>query len=798
MQPSGSPTGQPTNRPSSRPTKKPTPAPTWSPTIPANCYLGTPGPNSCQSVTGCGIISCDDGDPNTFDEYCQEGTTGCGGGTICYSGSGTTCTNNAACTGVTCNDGTTTTYNDVCGGNTCAGTACQSSASGTCGHADCTGSCNDGTSTTYNDVCTGTTCAGTACQSSPGGTCGDAGCTGSCNDDTSNTYNDVCTGTTCAGTACTLTDNDSCGSSECADLACTDSASASGTCDANGDCIALRRRLLDSDEENYRGVEDDREEDVASPDTTNINTDTSNGGRRLLDSEEEDYRGGGGVEESASQETAGSDTGTNNGFTFEYVEYAGQRRKLGSRPQDDYSWFLAEGHYDLAIGKVLLSPSSMFYGGWTEGNWVNYNDTGDKTAYPTGFLTLVRSNEKNGSELNPYHSVLLAGTQVSVKIYRSNAIGAHCGFPDSDSLDSYLGTGYKYPFQGRNPNMDPFLITSNYSMGPGNYDFDVRAWYGDGYNHWKDKRLDNVTRVVESHNAVGPGCGNQGSCNGHGVCDYCGAVCKCFEGYGKFTDLTNVGKNIATNCSQRICPTGRAIMDVATGPTIAHAEAECSNAGECNRNTGECKCFEPWEGSSCNRMKCPNDCSGHGKCLSIRAQTRLANIVGSTHEDGVYRDQDLEYGARFEDGENNPSTAFTSDSYSWDRDAMRSCVCDSSWKVGLERGQTQLSEWFGPDCSQRRCPSGDDPFTTLDERRCNGQNQLSDVHPEKGHIGNFCHIDCSNRGNCNFDTGQCTCYEGFYGLNCGQTSRAGVHSHPETIPPEFWDYDNNTIGQLIY
>lgn len=46
------------------------------------------------------------------------------------------------------------------------------------------------------------------------------------------------------------------------------------------------------------------------------------------------------------------------------------------------------------------------------------------------------------------------------------------------------------------------------------------------------------------------------------------------------------------------------------------------------------------------------------------------------------------------------------------------CVCDSKWQVGLGAGQTQEPEWFGPDCSLRHCPSGDDPSTDVDETDC--------------------------------------------------------------------------------
>lgn len=39
------------------------------------------------------------------------------------------------------------------------------------------------------------------------------------------------------------------------------------------------------------------------------------------------------------------------------------------------------------------------------------------------------------------------------------------------------------------------------------------------------------------------------------------------------------------------------------------------------------------------------------------------------------------------------------DTLAWDYKTMFGCVCDSSWSVGYENGETQLSEYFGPDCS---------------------------------------------------------------------------------------------------
>jgi hypothetical protein len=91
--------------------------------------------------------------------------------------------------------------------------------------------------------------------------------------------------------------------------------------------------------------------------------------------------------------------------------------------------------------------------------------------------------------------------------------------------------------------------------------------------------------------------------------------------------------------------------------------------------------------------------------------------------------------------------------------------------VGFRRGETQLPEWFGPDCSLRRCPSGDDPFTTVDETDCRGKVQelgLPLASPNGvGRNGNLCHVDCSNRGICDHSTGTCRCFPGSFGENCG-------------------------------
>jgi hypothetical protein len=107
---------------------------------------------------------------------------------------------------------------------------------------------------------------------------------------------------------------------------------------------------------------------------------------------------------------------------------------------------------------------------------------------------------------------------------------------------------------------------------------------------------------------------------------------------------------------------------------------------------------------------------------------------------------------------------------SWDVDLGHACVCDSSWRVGLRSGETQQSEYFGTTCEKRHCPTGDDPNTRLvDETDCEGIAMTGGIPGmrEQGQAGNKCHVDCSNRGKCNYDTGVCTCFPGFIGDNCG-------------------------------
>jgi hypothetical protein len=242
-------------------------------------------------------------------------------------------------------------------------------------------------------------------------------------------------------------------------------------------------------------------------------------------------------------------------------------------------------------------------------------------------------------------------------------------------------------------------------------------------------------------------CSMHNYCNGHGTCLTATSVCVCYEGYGASTDITHYR---AADCSARTCPNGLAWADVPTDSSTAHARAECSNRGTCDRSTGECTCFTGFTGAACDRSKCPNDCSGHGTCVSIKQMARMTNA--------------LPLGA---------NTYYEGGNKTWDEDMSFGCVCDSKWTVGLGSGETQVPEWFGPDCSLRHCPSGDDPRTEADETDC--EDVTADGSTSVGASGNLCHIDCSNRGLCDYSTGTCQCFNGYYGSKCDQTDTRAVY-----------------------
>ena len=141
----------------------------------------------------------------------------------------------------------------------------------------------------------------------------------------------------------------------------------------------------------------------------------------------------------------------------------------------------------------------------------------------------------------------------------------------------------------------------------------------------------------------------------------------------------------------------------------AHQHVMCSGRGSCDSPSGRCTCFSGFSGEACQRTTCPNDCSGHGVCQDLR---RFASDAGKTYSSA--------YDARKEMG----------------------CSCDDGFR--------------GADCSQVECPSGADPMGHF-----GGDGQDSDDAAGEA-------MDCSGRGLCDYSSGTCNCFKGYYGERCEQ------------------------------
>jgi len=144
-------------------------------------------------------------------------------------------------------------------------------------------------------------------------------------------------------------------------------------------------------------------------------------------------------------------------------------------------------------------------------------------------------------------------------------------------------------------------------------------------------------------------------CSGHGSCG-ANDKCACYDrpnGDPAWTEH---------DCSQRTCPKGDAWVAVATAANNAHPSTECSNKGICDRKTGECECFDNYEGMACERTVCPSNCNGRGVCMTQQALATAAG--GRTY------------------------------ATPWDATKHVGCKCDLGFR--------------GPDCSLQECPSGAD------------------------------------------------------------------------------------------
>merc|ERR1711912_57987 len=206
---------------------------------------------------------------------------------------------------------------------------------------------------------------------------------------------------------------------------------------------------------------------------------------------------------------------------------------------------------------------------------------------------------------------------------------------------------------------------------------------------------------------------------------------------------------------------GDAVLLGDYGQDEGHFYMECSNQGLCDRKAGLCECFDGYTGRACQRQACPEDCSGHGVCASVEQlrlseMTKLPLTASTTRDDKTITFDSNVWSVKLRPGDyikignyppmkintiaadaagadgnynvthflsgltaqNNaaikvdtvelynafPETlpmgteVYQVHSYDlWDSDKNMACKCDP--------------RWTGYDCSERKCPLGDDPLT---------------------------------------------------------------------------------------
>lgn len=195
-----------------------------------------------------------------------------------------------------------------------------------------------------------------------------------------------------------------------------------------------------------------------------------------------------------------------------------------------------------------------------------------------------------------------------------------------------------------------------------------------------------VFLILASLSVALAGCDND--CSGHGICGDSTkdqskrGQCICYPGWG----LGEEADSLPGDCSSRVCEYSWAWADGPTSTGLRHSYTECGGKGHCNRDSGECECFEGYEGSACQRSACANDCSGHGRCqfiedfgFGVSSNDNLGDVIDIMNQGYV--------------------TTYAY--YGWDRGMTRGCLCDP--------------EWGDFDCSKRLCPYGNDPMDARED-----------------------------------------------------------------------------------
>mmetsp|Transcript_23961 Transcript_23961/g.32104 ORF Transcript_23961/g.32104 Transcript_23961/m.32104 type:complete len:321 (-) Transcript_23961:106-1068(-) len=304
--------------------------------------------------------------------------------------------------------------------------------------------------------------------------------------------------------------------------------------------------------------------------------------------------------------------------------------------------------------------------------------------------------------------------------------------------------------------------------------------------------------LVTSDAACAGNCNQKGSCGAHDRCE-------CFPAYSGSKD-----------CKQRVCPSGRSWNAGATQNTYV----TCSARGTCNTEDGKCECEEGYTGHACQRTTCPQNCNGNGQCVTL------------FQHDSTYAGWDAHMTQACKCDPGYAGSACTErmcprgdDMLSTGQvDEVHKCTISGTSMTGkfivsftapngkklqtwglnvatvtpleIEEALTGLADSVIPSITTSVASASDSSTifrVTFSDKENSGVQNLLDVttgdFSASGNQPSFsttgvssasCEREtsgteesdvCSGRGNCDKETGQCKCYDGYTGKSCSsQTS----------------------------